>query len=75
MIVTIRHLFTIPGFSRRRGFCRGQARVWFQAHGLDWREFVRNGIPAHVLEATGDALAVALVCWAKECEREAANGR
>lgn len=71
MIVTTQHLFTIPGFSRRRGFCRSGARSWFQRHGLDWKEFVRDGIDAARLEATGDGLACALVRWARECESKA----
>lgn len=68
MIVTTRHLFTIPGFTPRPGFCRGGARDWFAAHGLDWADFVRNGIAAEKMEATGDALGLALVAWARECE-------
>ena len=76
MIITTRHLFSIPGFSTRPGFCRGGARAWFVAHGLDWSDFVRNGIAAEVMEATGDALALALVAWARECAaKEAADGR
>lgn len=75
MRVTTRHLFTIPGYSRRPGFCRGQSRAWAQRHGLDWRDFVRNGIEAETLEATGDAFALALVKWARECEaKELAHG-
>lgn len=75
MIVTTRHLFTIPGYSTRNGFCRGKSREWFKRHGLDWRSFVRHGIPAEVLEATGDGLAMAVVKWARECEaQEAARG-
>lgn len=73
MIVTTKHLFTIPGFSPRPGFCRGGARDWWRQHGLDWGDFVRNGIAAEKIEATGDALGLALVAWARECEaREAA---
>lgn len=68
MIVTTRHLFTIRGYSRRSGFCRGKSREWFRAHGLDWQAFVRDGIESDLLEATGDGLALALVAWAKECE-------
>lgn len=67
MIVTTRHLFTIPWFSGRRGFCRGKSRDWFRAHGLDWADFVANGIDAERLEATGDALGIALAQWAREC--------
>lgn len=75
MIVTTRHLFSIPGYSSRQGFCRGGARDWFRAHDMDWQQFVRQGVPAAALEATGDALALALVAWARECEaKEGAHG-
>lgn len=75
MRVTTRHLFTIPGYSARRGFCRGQSREWARRHGLDWRAFVKQGIDAEALEATGDGLALALVKWARECEaKECARG-
>jgi len=67
VIVTKHHLYTIPGFSVRRGFCRDGARRWFAAHGLDWRAFVTNGIDSEALSATGDGLALALVAWAREC--------
>lgn len=76
LIVTHRHLFTIPGLTRRPGFCRGQSRAWFQRHGLDWRAFVRDGIPAEQLLATGCGMAEALVAWARECEaKESGGGR
>lgn len=66
MIVTTRDLFTIPGYSKRPGFCRGGARQWFHAHDLDWSHFVAHGINAEVLEATGDGMALALVAWARK---------
>ena len=72
LIITTGHLFTIPGYSPRPGFCRGGARRWFDAHGLDWQAFVRHGIPAEHMEATGDGLALALVRWARECEQRSA---
>lgn len=74
VIVTTKHLFTIPGFTRRAGFCRGGTRTFFAAHGLDWRDFIHNGIAADKLEATNDAMAHALVEWARKCEG-AGNGR
>jgi hypothetical protein len=75
MIVTTRHLFTIPGFSTRRGFCRDKARAWAKQKGFDWKDFVRNGIAAERLEATGDGFALALVDWARKCEtQETAHG-
>jgi hypothetical protein len=70
LIVTTRHVFTIPGFSTRPGFCRGQARAWAARQGLDWRDFVRNGIDAEQLLATGDGFAIALVEWARKCEAQ-----
>ena len=75
MIVTTRHLFTVPGYSKRPGFCRDGARRWARAHGIDWRDFVRNGIAAERLEATGDAFALALVQHARSQAQEAAHGR
>lgn len=76
MRVTTRHFFTIPGYSTKGGFCRDKGKLFARRLGLDWREFVRNGIDAEVLEATGDGFALALVKWARECEAmEAAHGR
>lgn len=72
LIVTTRHLFTVPGHNKRCGFCRSGTREWAKRQGLDWSDFVRNGIPAERLEATGDALALAVVAWARKCEE--ANG-
>lgn len=68
VIVTTTHLFTIPWFTRRSGFCRGKSKEFFDMHGLDWRAFVKNGIPSSKLEATGDGLALKLVEWARKCE-------
>jgi hypothetical protein len=70
MIVTTRHLFTCPGFSRRAGFCRDGARRQSVALGLDWRDFVANGIESDKLLATGDGFAIALVAWAEKCEAQ-----
>lgn len=74
MIVTTRHMLTIPGFSTRNGYCRGGSRKWARSHGLDWEKFVREGIDSEILEAT-DGFGQALVKWARECEaREAGRG-
>ncbi|KRG65799.1 hypothetical protein ABB27_14605 [Stenotrophomonas terrae] len=67
LIVTLAHLRTIPGFSARGGFCRRGAHSFFLQHRLDWSRFIQEGIPAAQLEATGDAMAQALVNWAREC--------
>jgi hypothetical protein len=74
LVVTTRDLFTIPGFSTRRGFCRGRSGEWAKRHGIDWKDFKRNGIDADVLLATGDGFALALVEWARK-RREAGDGR
>ena len=73
LIVTTAHLFTIPSFSKRPGFCRGRSRAFCERHGIDWRSFVRDGVEASRLEATNDGMALALVAWARECE--ARDGR
>lgn len=41
-------------------YCNRGARAWFVRHGLSWRQFRREGLPASVLEATGDAMALKL---------------
>lgn len=61
LIVTVEHLYSVPNYNGTIGFCGRGTRVWFRRHGLDWGAFVRNGIPASVLLATGDALALRVV--------------
>lgn len=69
MIVTIEHLHSIP--SRKGvGYCNRDSRVWFKAHGLDWGDFVRNGIHDEALLGT-DALGIGLVEWARKCAADA----
>lgn len=68
LIVTGTHLVTIPGHSTSRGFCVPLSRTWFKRQGLDFRDFIRNGIDAEILLATGDGMAIALVEWARTCE-------
>lgn len=48
------------------GYCASGARRWFEAHGLDFRAFVKEGIPAEDLLATGDAMAERVVEVARE---------
>jgi len=53
---------------RQCGFCLiPGARDWFVANGLDWRDFVRNGVPASTLLATGDPMATQAI---RAAERE-----
>jgi len=39
--------------ARAAGICPRQ-RFFFERHGLDWRDFVKNGIELEKLRATGD---------------------
>lgn len=57
---------------RKAGHCVAGARRWFEGHGIDFREFVRDGIDAETLAATGDALALQVI--EAKAQREAAHG-
>ncbi len=70
--VTITHMRTVPAWRGRVGYCTKMGRVFFARHGLDWANFVREGIAASALEATGDALARRVV---EHARLEVANGR
>ena len=54
VVVTMRHV-------RAARMCSKGARAFFVRHGLDWATFVRVGLPAEVIEATGDAMALRVV--------------
>jgi hypothetical protein len=41
-------------------YCNPGARLWFKRYGLDWNVFRKEGLPASVLEQTGDAMAIRL---------------
>lgn len=57
---------------RKAGNCVKGARRWFELHDLDFLAFVRDGLPAEVLLATGDAMAIRVVQCKKD--READRG-
>lgn len=52
---------------RAARMCSRGARAWFLRHELDWPAFLRDGIDAEQVLATGDAMAFRVV--------EAARGR
>ncbi len=54
LIVTIDHV-------RATGLCVHGTRSWFARQGLDFRAFLREGIAAEALLATGDAMAMRVV--------------
>jgi hypothetical protein len=64
VIVTIRHL-------RAAGMCSREPRRWFKQQGLNWSDFATEGLPASVLIATADPLALKVV---EIAQREAADG-
>lgn len=74
LIVTVQHLHTVPTWTTRTGYCAKQSRAFFAEQGLDWLAFVREGIDAKLLLATGNALAAHLVEHARRVE-EANHGQ
>jgi hypothetical protein len=45
----------------RAGHCARKTPQWFADHGLDFRDFHKNGISARKLAATGDGLALQVI--------------
>jgi len=66
MIVTLQHLRTVPTWTTRQGYCANKGRAFFKMYGLDWSKFVNEGIDSEILLATGNALAIHLVEFAKQ---------
>ena len=63
VLVTIAHV-------RAAGLCVHGTRTWFARQGLDFRAFLREGIDAQTLLATGDAMAARVVEVAQACHEE-----
>ncbi|MCL6619129.1 MAG: hypothetical protein K6T33_05000 [Thermomonas hydrothermalis] len=61
--VTIDHV-------RAAGMCVHGARAWFARQGLDFRAFLREGIAAETMLATGDAMALRVVEIARQRQQE-----
>lgn len=51
---------------RELGYCSRGVRDFFARHSLDWQEFLNDGVPANMLENTGDAIALAVVAHARK---------
>lgn len=50
----------------RRVFCVDGARKWAKSQDIDFREFIRNGLPASALMGRGDDVLIERVIKAKE---------
>lgn len=46
---------------RAARMCSRGTRAFFARHGLDWQAFLKMGLPAEALVATGDAMALQVV--------------
>lgn len=51
VVVRMRHL-------RQLGMCNREPRKFFLAQGWSWQKFLDEGLPASIVYATGDPLAV-----------------
>lgn len=58
-----RHLYHDTPAQR---YCAGGARRFFARHGLNWGDFLRNGIDGQKFVDTGDAMAIRAVKHAEE---------
>lgn len=58
-IVRMKHI-------RLAKLCSPGTRAWWKDHGLDWSDFLTNGIPAQVLLDTRDPLAARAVEQARQ---------
>lgn len=67
-----RHLYGEEPPCTRTRYCANGARAFFARHGLDWSDFLRNGIDGAAFTATGDAMALKAVEHARE---ESSRGR
>lgn len=47
--------------ARAARMCSRGARAFAVRHGLDWGRFLKEGLPAEQIEATGDAMAMQVV--------------
>lgn len=70
VVVHVRHI-RVPNLR----YCSRGSRLWFKLHGLDWADFVSNGLPEETLINTGDAMALAAVNearkeWAAKAENQ-----
>lgn len=61
MIITIDHV-------KAHGYCAKGARAFLKEYGLNWQDFLANGIESSTLLATGNAMAIELVKKVQESQ-------
>lgn len=61
MKIRLEHVRAVQGYSKKGGICWRKQREWLKRHGIDPRDFVKNGVDEEVLLATGDPVAAAIV--------------
>jgi hypothetical protein len=62
--------------ARAIGYCRRGSHKFSELYGLDWIDFLENGIPASKLRSLGDALVEKAIEQAKKrIKAEAENGQ
>ena len=54
---------------RACGYCARGSRRWFERYGLDFRDFLKHGVLASVLERTGDGAALRVTAKKREKQR------
>ena len=54
----------------RAGFCVSGMKEWMAERGIEYRAFVRDGLPGAEVEAFGDAMSDLALAQARRRERE-----
>ena len=57
----MQHVRQVKGFTAKPGFCPRGVRNWCRMRGIDYVDFLRNGIDEEVLLKSGDPMAKAVV--------------
>lgn len=55
-----------PKHIRQADLCMKGARIWFESHGIPWKDVVHGGVPVELLEETGDKMALDVAKCARE---------
>ena len=55
---------------RQAKLCASGTRVWFQRHGIDYTDFLKNGIDAEKILTLGDHFGNTVVALAQKEEEE-----